>query len=41
MKNLVAVSVTSLIFAIACNTKEISEKNMNITPPKADKISET
>jgi len=39
MKNLVAVSVTSLIFAIACNTKEISEKNMNITPPKADKIS--
>lgn len=28
-----------LIFAAACNSKETSEKQMNIIPPKADKIS--
>ncbi len=39
MKNLVAVSIACLIFAAACNSKETSEKQMNITPPKADKIS--
>lgn len=39
MKNLVAVSIACLIFAAACNSKETSEKKMNITPPSADKIS--
>jgi len=38
MKNLVFVCLTSFIFVASCNTKETSEKNMEITPPKADKI---
>ena len=41
MKNSVAAVLTSLIFVVACNTKETSEKNMDIKPPKADKISKT
>jgi oligopeptidase B len=38
MKYLLVISVASLIFAAACNTNETSEKTMNLTPPKADKI---
>ena len=38
MKKLVAVSVVSLIFAVACNTNETPIKKMNLIPPKADKI---
>ncbi len=38
MKNLVAVSLVSLIFASACLTKEKTKEIMKITPPKADKI---
>lgn len=38
MKNLLVISVASLIFAAACNTNETSEKTMSLTPPKADKI---
>ncbi|QNJ98611.1 S9 family peptidase [Constantimarinum furrinae] len=38
MKFLATLSLASLIFAASCNTKETSEKNMEITPPKADKI---
>lgn len=38
MKNIVVVSLLSLIFAASCNTKETPEKNMDITPPSADKI---
>jgi oligopeptidase B len=38
MKNIAAVAIASLIFAIACNTKETTEKSMNLIPPKAQKI---
>jgi oligopeptidase B len=38
MKILATLSIASLIFAASCNTKETSEKNMEITPPKADRI---
>ena len=40
MKNLVYVSVACLIFAASCKDSETSdsESNMDITPPKADKI---
>ena len=38
MKNFVYVSVLALIFATSCDTKETSEKPMNITAPTADKI---
>ncbi|MBL4664118.1 MAG: S9 family peptidase [Flavobacteriaceae bacterium] len=38
MKNIYFVSVLILIFATSCNTKETSEKPMNITAPTADKI---
>lgn len=38
MKNVLALSLTSLIFAISCQTKESTETAMKITPPKADKI---
>ena len=38
MKLLASLSLASLLFAASCNTKETSEKNMEITPPKADKI---
>ena len=39
MKNIAAVSIACLIFAVACNSKETSEKKMNEIPPRADKIS--
>jgi oligopeptidase B len=39
MKNIVIVFLASLLLITACNTKETSEKNMDIIPPKADKIS--
>ncbi len=38
MRNFVFISVVTLIFATSCNNKETSKKPMNITPPKADKI---
>ena len=38
MKNLAVIAVTSIIFATSCNTKDTSEKDMSIVPPKADKI---
>ncbi|MEM7087683.1 MAG: S9 family peptidase [Bacteroidota bacterium] len=38
MKNFIYVSVLTLIFATSCDTKETSEKPMNITAPTADKI---
>ncbi len=38
MKNLIAISIVSTIFAASCNTKETSKPTMDITPPKADKI---
>ncbi len=38
MKNLIAISIVSSIFAASCNTKETSKPTMDITPPKADKI---
>lgn len=38
MKKITFKVVVLLIFAASCNTKETSEKNMKITPPKADKI---
>jgi len=38
MKNFACVSVLLLLFAASCNTKETSEKPMNIPAPKADKI---
>lgn len=38
MKNFAFVSVLTLIFAVSCNTKETSEKPMNIPAPMADKI---
>ena len=38
MKNIVVVSVVSLIFAVSCNNKETSKPNMDIIPPVADKI---
>ena len=38
MKNIVIVSLVSLIFATSCNTKDSSIKTMDIIPPKADKI---
>tara|TARA_R110002072_G_scaffold118631_1_gene250629 strand:+ start:33423 stop:35561 length:2139 start_codon:yes stop_codon:yes gene_type:complete len=38
MKKITFKVVVLLIFAASCNTKETSEKNMKIIPPKADKI---
>lgn len=38
MKNIVLVSIVSIIFATACTNNKISNKRMNIAPPKADKI---
>ena len=38
MKNLIVVSIVSLIFAVSCKTDKTSEENMDITPPKANKI---
>ncbi|RMA64534.1 S9 family peptidase [Ulvibacter antarcticus] len=39
MKNFVIISLASLTFAVSCNIKESSKKDMNIIPPKANKIS--
>ena len=38
MKYCIVVCLTSIIFATSCNTKAESKKNMDIQPPKADKI---
>ena len=38
MKKLAIITIVSLIFASACKEKENSEINMDIKPPKADKI---
>ena len=38
MKNIALVSVLTLIFAVSCNTKESSDKPMDIPAPMADKI---
>ncbi|MDT0555083.1 S9 family peptidase [Patiriisocius hiemis] len=38
MKNILFVSMLTLIFAASCKQKETSKKNMNIQPPLAEKI---
>lgn len=38
MKNIIVISLVTLIFATSCNTKESINKNMVISPPTADKI---
>ena len=38
MKKIVVITILSLIFAASCKNNEHSEKNMDIKPPKADKI---
>ena len=38
MKKLAIITIVSLIFATACKEKENSKINMDIKPPKADKI---
>ncbi|HPE82523.1 MAG TPA: S9 family peptidase [Aequorivita sp.] len=38
MKNSLIVSVACLTFAVACKNQDTSDKNMEITPPKAEKI---
>ncbi len=38
MKYYIVVCLASFIFATSCNTNAESEKNMDIQPPKADKI---
>jgi len=38
MKNLLVISCATLIFATACNTKEVEKESMPMTPPVADKI---
>ena len=38
MKKLSFLSIACLIFAVACKNQETSDKNMEINPPKAEKI---
>lgn len=38
MKKLLVFSIVSIIFANSCNMKEHTQKQLDITPPKADKI---
>jgi len=38
MKNSLIVSIACLTFAVACKNQDTSDKNMEITPPKAEKI---
>ena len=43
MKNLTIISAACLIFAVACKENKTSEskKDMDVTPPKAEKIAKS